>query len=796
MARADRTEVTAAQMAGVRKTDRGATLLLDIGIVYHGRLADSRHERDPVLDLWFSKGSTVGYYRIPLRRASRAGETHVPEVLARGSSGDGGSSSSGDCGTFRLCFESNVQTVAELESRIIAANLNIKCFTEILSARGDWARNQAGEMRLAMVDVLGVATRRTPTALAAELSVTALDGLLKGTVELRVLALRVEATKPTVGRVSFDLVGTRARAQVLAAADALRTARKTSRAEQVCSDAISEYTRRCIDTFEVRFEPTWAFMMHVHAYVWWGHCGIVPAAYFDDFSDALNREAHTAAAYWLSAFASVARRHGHATIAAAVDGTARGSEAETLLVCEALTYYVEYTQYVADEVDTNCADFPGSRGGGRRWSKKFLKRIESFDCIRTRDCGDCEDSGREVLCGMCELRGVARLCTSRGYARVMPRVVIELFGRVLAVLDDYYFSTTLAGVSSAALSDTTYATRGLKMGAHEYAIAIPRASWWKWIERGDPQRRLSLHAMVPEAEKRRGAGRKVLVLEGTGRLCSLLAQDHEAGARRALFSSDPKFWTKQVGRRYYYGSGDSNFYKTNVTLFSPEMMSRAFTTRARRLVPGQAGYRYPEFTLVRLKGCAAGDRQRAADADPLVDATYSVKFLDLVLDADHVALVPQPPVPDATHAAVLTVLADEHPLPPLEQPPTALMTAAARFADGAASELATALGGAAMDGEAPFARLECVPCEWLENALERENALKLASEHKWLDVFLRYDQLTEARLSRMTTLLRTAHATPIAYVEAVRGETVGGVRVRVFVPSRVIELMETPRSGR
>lgn len=277
-----------------------------------------------------------------------------------------------------------------------------------------------------------------------------------------------------------------------------------------------------------------------------GRKGKIPGCMFDSFKIPSSKEA-----YYLTALKYAIQRR---TLNASPDLESwtenRSSAWCAAVVMDMLCIYVNWCNYITDIVDHN------QEGKAKDPSLKRL--IESFDVIRCRDAGDCEDFSREILMTVMELMFNKADFSSTAIQKVR------------AIMNRFIFVSVLCGVSKAAIGFKDKHDPTVKLSGHECALAVPKYIFFKAISRSDANHPvLSLYS---EEERNLGKEDQIYVLEGTGNLFPEPRQRSETYQYlEACIMEDiaPPHGTIRE-QFFYHPKKDDNFYKRFITFLTPE----------------------------------------------------------------------------------------------------------------------------------------------------------------------------------------------------------------------------------
>ena len=215
-----------------------------------------------------------------------------------------------------------------------------------------------------------------------------------------------------------------------------------------------------------------------------------------------------------------------------------------------LCIYVNWCNYITDIVDHNQE--------GKRYDASLKRLIESFDVIRCRDSGDCEDFTREILMAVMEL-----IFNKSSFASTAIKKVKE-------IMDRFIFVSVLCGVSKASIGFKDKHNPNVKLSGHECALAVPKYIFFKALSRSDATH--PLLSLYLEEERNMGKNDQIYVLEGTGNLFPEPRQKSETYRHLQEFVMEdisPPHGTIRE-QFFYHPQNEDNFYKRFITFLTPE----------------------------------------------------------------------------------------------------------------------------------------------------------------------------------------------------------------------------------
>lgn len=276
--------------------------------------------------------------------------------------------------------------------------------------------------------------------------------------------------------------------------------------------------------------------------------GRIPGCMFDSFKLPISRER-----YFLQSLRYAIQRRTLMTDDNDLENwtVGRSSTWCVSVVMDMLCIYVNWCNYITDIVDHN------KEGGS--YDERLKKLIESFDIIRCRDCGDCEDFTREILMAAMELTFNVNAFNNKAIHKVR------------AIMDRFVFVSVLCGVSKASISFNDLNDKNVKLSGHECALAIPKYIFFKALSRSNPSHPLLTLYTTEEQDK--GKEDQICVLEGTGNLDPLpreVTSEYEKIAS-CIFDEFPDDLTSSIRKQFFYHPRrDDNFYKKFIAFLTPE----------------------------------------------------------------------------------------------------------------------------------------------------------------------------------------------------------------------------------
>ncbi len=290
--------------------------------------------------------------------------------------------------------------------------------------------------------------------------------------------------------------------------------------------------------------------------------GVIPGSMFDSFKLAPSDET-----YYLQVLKFAVQRRRPDIDMESFDLNNWTQLDEDLKICifmDVLRLYVNYCTYIRDLADGNTE--------GTAWSSYNVELIESFDDIRQRDAGDCEDFTKEIIKTAMEIK--YNLKSSQSPA-------IQELHRISNM---FIFASILCGVSREAMSLTQLSKGSARLHGHECAVAIPNYIFFETLRRHDASHPLT--TLYTEEEMNAGQGNKLFILEGTG---CLFPEARDKSPKFALIQREMNSQCKKVAKRisdmvFYDPRQDSTFYKQMISILTPEFFLRTGYTGLEFLV--------------------------------------------------------------------------------------------------------------------------------------------------------------------------------------------------------------------
>jgi len=676
-----------------------ATLQIDAHIVYSALLAHREHERDARLHIYptqsFSPPECVPLV-FPCEDDSRgvSAVDQRTEALRK------------RMHHVRMSFS---LTSTDCDELLRECSLNLSAFAYYRNSQGDWVRNQCGFASLSLVEL--VLNAGKPELLEVPLYVPQsklASKQSKGVVLLSVNSLSVVVEQYSVSEHGDDKTQS---VHVLSEDDVNRALKHYNPRERSLSakSHIEAYIET-VHAFYSMHRATLDCLRNITVFRYRADTGCVPGALFDMFRIPLSKEE-----YYLHALSVVvSRRHGidwrqvnllgehwldytekqnSATVVnngkllnGDGDGSGEGALFRTRTAMDMLCVYVVSCAYITDLTDYNRRANLSSHSTEHSWDQSLVELMDSFDVMRVRDGGDCEDFTREILQEAMEIK----------YGMRAP--VSSILQEVKRIFERFLFFSELCGVSNRALAETdsssgaakgttsqpgaTKATVGvmksllelvglgdsgsgdahvhtsqsaIHLNGHEAAFAIPKCVFYDALARAvSPTHPLLADLAACELEA--GRGDIIYVLEGTGKLEpepsgtthdeTTLEQALQSAATALSSLPDTRnvttLWSDRLASTYHYRIGKACFYKMMITLITPEF----YLSRGLRIFATLACERNVED---------GGSYTRGVWFDEMVNLPAH----------PNVCILPYPEMPEEVLRESMRICDNDHPVPPL-----------------------------------------------------------------------------------------------------------------------------------
>lgn len=425
--------------------------------------------------------------------------------------------------------------------------LNFEAYAELKNECGEWCVNQAGIAQLKLRKFL----LRTPVGHAIELPLTVplsrkKEKTVKGTLILTVLdtdlPFKVKPPRDKYENVDKDLV-----------------------------------IRRYIDEnqeFYREHPPVDSFFDTVRVFCFNTKSGLIPGSLYNLFPIPKSREE-----YYLHALDVIMVRKYPAKQRKYLALETLDQKLDVIMAM--LHLYVNYCKYITDLVDNNVAS--------KTHDPTKCELFDSFDDMRSRNCGDCED-------GTCEIhKEVAEIKHN------IEDFVSDTMRDVRTILRKFIFVSALCVVDNRTISNTAHSTSN-RPQAHECAMAIPNYIFFKALERSGTSEELL--AKYSDDEKNEGSDAPIFILEGTGNLIARpkIKPKNVHKVHKKLSNANPEMMDiiEDIAINQFFFNPNSKgfFYDILVTLVTPEFYYSHQYPVLEFLVCneiGQRGVKFSEF---------------------------------------------------------------------------------------------------------------------------------------------------------------------------------------------------------
>ena len=562
-------------------------LRLDGDYVFTSALAPSKYERSPELEFYLSADMSRKVVCVSL------GSGVEDEVS----------------GTLHMHIKLPATCTLPLSP---AASLNVDCFTEVQNHLQEWCRIKSGSCTL-LLQPLYEHNQSSPTRMEFTLGMPTDNNFVKGMVILQVKRQNLRLMHTSVGTGSSNPYKGGS-AQIFRAPIAQDYIPQNF---GMFKRVLSQNITGSMDVFE-RMRPSWPIISSLHAPYFKSRVGPLPGPAYAMFHHPVSSEA-----FYVNVLGVALHRRGMSMEEFLKADTSRAS----LILAETVCVYANYCPYMPDVVNRN------RRHTHTPYRPSLVKPIESFDIMRTRDSGDCEDSACEIAMELDELaRGPAdgKGWKTPGIQRLQK--LRHLYVPVMA----------LAGVTSAAITggrNVEDINTLEDIGGHMYTMLWPLDYTLQCMERqGVATETLPKHIHALRGETK---DLEMLVLEGTGKFSPVSERDPVLSERRYIFQGTGRLFSVFKNTLYHDRSaGPSSFYKTETSVFTNEFMRH--------------GQDFAELVLVQH---GSNGRQ-----------TYGVTFMDTVAKSDRIGLLPQPKFTAEELQCIDAMMHNEHPVPALDAP--------------------------------------------------------------------------------------------------------------------------------
>lgn len=363
-------------------------------------------------------------------------------------------------------------------------------------------------------------------------------------------------------------------------------------------DIIDSYITNNYQFYESR-PPRFPSIATLSIFVYASRRGKIPGCMFDVF-----RLPDTKEEFYLNAL-KIAIRRMRPFDAVDVSEFMRTASKEDRIVAvmSMLCIFVNWCDYITDEVDNNTEDSP--------YSPSNVELIESFDTMtRIRNAGDCEDFVKEILMEVAEIK-----YNSGSFVSDAMRGVRE-------ILADFIVVSVLCGVSNASISFSAPRSSE-KLNGHECAMAVPKYIFFKALSRGPLGKSHPLLSLYSQEEQNMGKDLSICVLEGTGNLhpCSKVQSSTSSSITDLLLDELPDSITEPLKKQFFFSPGGDNFYKVFLTWLTSEPFL-------------EKGYRGFEFLVCTTLGPPPPNTSVVVDGNSS-NATRGVPFIEILEIDNH-----------------------------------------------------------------------------------------------------------------------------------------------------------------
>ena len=340
-------------------------------------------------------------------------------------------------------------------------------------------------------------------------------------------------------------------------------------------------------------------------YIFVGRNGIAPGGIFN-----VARIPHSKEDFFLHALDTALKRR-------FLDAPPADTHTLTLLLMDMVTIFANYVRYITDYAQFG----------------KFKDLTDSFDIVRLRLAGDCEDGAMEILLECLEIK----------YGTFESAIM----NRLQQIAKGFIFCTALCAISGMAANDGEGCTG---MGGHMCAMAVPNKLFFSHIP-DHPAAQL-----WPFEETQRG-GDLIYPLESTGNLwCN--PKDVSARYSNIKRTLRPTLERHQyLVRQFFYSSTHEGFIKKVISLYTPEIYYRTGVPSIEFVVcsDGKRGVPMSQFTA-----------NRGISIEPCPFIPEKLMKLALRMQRDNLPVTPLEPPLDRSEELVTLTQASDSRLPPYD----------------------------------------------------------------------------------------------------------------------------------
>lgn len=521
-------------------------------------------------------------------------------------------------------FDRNINLMFDISTSIIPSNclLNVDIFTQELNENEQWCYNQAGYANIRFEDFV-----RERKALLILKVPNSTNNDIMGKIYLDLgsnnIMIQNSSQQQQKQMITFDYKYNFSQVQ-----------KKFKDDEKDISSYIQKNRQ-----FYSQHPSTYRSIDRVTVFVYNTRPGYTIGSLFDLFPIGDTKEI-----YFLNALSIVVGRRSSQYSNTKIDllsdqfFKSKNEKYKCALAMDMLCLYVNYCPYITDEVDHN------KKSTKKNWSENLVELIESFDILRARNAGDCEDSTREILQEAMEIK-----YHNKPFQSSVMREVKRL-------LHYFIFTSVLCGVSNKSMNGSEN-NQNMQLNGHEAAFAIPKAIFYTALKRYD-KKKCSLLQYVSPSEQKLGSHLSIYVLEGTGDLQPEPSKqsEKEKFLANVLLQESSKFGKynpmKNATSTYHYDPFRSdNFYKVMITLLTPEFFFKF-------------GYPVFEFLL------CYSNTHKSYSGLIRKEYTRGVLFTDLIQieKKTNVCIAPAPKINPSILKASSDITKDDYPILPLDIP--------------------------------------------------------------------------------------------------------------------------------
>lgn len=565
---------------------------------------------------------------------------------------------------------------------------NLAFFTEIRNKHGEFCVNQAGNASIPLAKLLGICSKLVSSSANSGTSPS----------KNIVFSLQVPAS-PQVEKGKIFMILKQDSVRLENALMSQQILHEIS--PQNFNNEVNKYISSVVDTYK-SIPPLYDGIRNIHAFTYVGPMGTLPATFYQRFKVPPCSES-----YWLNALEIVLARDGLMDLQRFSAGEG-GEKYASRMLAEVCALYVNYCKYITDKV------LKTSPPGRSRAKRSADEQIESFDLVRPRNAGDCEDDAKEIQIESFQLK--------LSFYEPDAHPALK---RLHDIRNKYYAFSALGAVSSATINGD-YGEQ--QFGAHEWLVFVPKDWFMKCVERATPS-----SPFVLKEDEGVGSDLEVMVVEGTG----MLRPDGEGqemfpkGRDYIENIQEGRSAFSNLRRIYFYNRvTGSNFYKVVITLYTNEFF-------------------LDQSSLPHIGEFIVETTNQGKPA-------YGAPFIDFITKKDTVRISPQKAIPPELYYHISIAQEDEYPILPLDPPSN------------------------------PSKQVS--PTDALYPLVEYSSRARTESR-EWnlpVEYFMRFDQGTQERVSEILSVLESTGSYVDIHREPVSGDSVGGWRILVYLPTEVV----------